>query len=67
MNPNQSDEVLRALANADRKPGWNSRDGTIRRFDIDGCALYVVPFKRWAYRRVELKAEARLAERGALA
>ena len=45
--------VLHALAAADRAPGWNNRDGCIRRFDLDGCALYVVPYRRWAYRRKE--------------
>jgi hypothetical protein len=45
--------VRHALAAADRAPGWNNRDGCIRRFDLNGCALYVVPFRRWAYRRQE--------------
>lgn len=51
-------DVSHALAAADRAPGWNNRDGCIRRFDLDGCALYVVPFRRWAYRRQEQQGEA---------
>jgi hypothetical protein len=67
MNPHLSDDVLRALVHADRKPGWNARDGAVRRFNVDGCDLYVVPFKRWAYRRIERQAEARLADQRARA
>lgn len=46
-------DVLAALAAADRSPGWNNRPRGVRRFDIGTCALYVVPFRRWAYRRQE--------------
>ena len=45
-------DVLQALANANRAPGWNNRSPDIQRFDV-GCALYVVPYRRWAYRRQE--------------
>ncbi len=51
------DDVLRALANADRSPGWNNRRGDVQRFEMGTCVLYVVPFRRWAYRRTERQAE----------
>ena len=50
-------EVTTALAQAGRAPGWNNRPDTVRRFDLancyghEPCALYVVPFVAWAYRR----------------
>lgn len=58
MKPKNPDEVMRALAEADRAPGWNNRARTIRRFDVPGnfgrgCALYVVPYRRFAYNRQE--------------
>ncbi|MFK2905675.1 hypothetical protein ISP17_17080 [Dyella ginsengisoli] len=46
-------DALAALAAADRSPGWNNRPRDVRRFDVGTCALYVVPFRRWAYRRQE--------------
>jgi hypothetical protein len=52
------DHVLRALANADRAPGWNNRSPQVQRFHWGACVLYVVPFRRWAYRRNELNAQA---------
>jgi hypothetical protein len=59
MKPKLTNDVLQALAEADRAPGWNNRSRDVRRFDIAGdfgrgCILYVVPFRRWAYRRQEL-------------
>jgi len=57
------DNVLRALANAERTPGWNNRPRDVRRFDLpncyghEPCALYVVPFRCWAYRRIERQAQ----------
>jgi len=51
-------EVQQALAAADRKPGWNNRPRSVKRFDLDGCLLYVVPYRCWAYRRQELRAAA---------
>lgn len=45
--------VLGALAAANRSPGWNNRSRDVRRFDLGACTLYVVPFRRWAYRRLE--------------
>ena len=46
-------DVLAALAAADRSPGWNNRPRDVQRFDVGTCALYVVPYRRWAYRRQE--------------
>jgi hypothetical protein len=45
--------VVAALAAADRSPGWNNRPRDVQRFDVGTCALYVVPYRRWAYRRQE--------------
>jgi hypothetical protein len=58
MKPKLSDEVIAALAEADRAPGWNNRSRIVRRFDIaggfgHGCTLYVVPYRRFAYHRQE--------------
>ncbi len=69
MKPKLSDDVLRALDAADRTPGWNNRSPDVRRFDVAGnfgqaCTLYVVPFRRWAYRRQELATAAYWRERG---
>lgn len=54
-------DVLRALLDCDRTPGWNNRRPDVRRFTLPGkfgreCTLYVVPFRRWAYRRTEQQA-----------
>jgi hypothetical protein len=57
-------DVLRALAEAARTPGWNNRSRDVKRFDLahpfglTPCTLYVVPVRRWAYRRRERQAEA---------
>ena len=51
--PKLSPIVLAALAAAGRSPGWNNRPRDVQRFDLGHCALYVVPFRRWAYRRQE--------------
>ena len=55
-------DLLRALAEADRAPGWNNRHRDVRRFDLPGCygescRVFVVPFRRWANRRQEHAAE----------
>lgn len=47
------DDVRIALDAAKRSPGWNSRHRDVRRFELGECTLYVVPFRRWAYRRQE--------------
>jgi len=57
-------DVLRALAAADRAPGWNNRPRDVQRFDVGTCALYVVPYRRWAYRRQEQQAAAWWRARG---
>ena len=51
-----SDDVKRALSEADRTPGWNMRSRDLRRFAMGECTLIVVPFRRWAYRRIEQQA-----------
>ena len=43
--------VLLALFHAERTPGWNNRSANVRRFDVNGCALIVVPARVWVYRR----------------
>jgi hypothetical protein len=48
-----SPRVVAALAAADRSPGWNNRPREVQRFDVGTCTLYVVPYRRWAYRRQE--------------
>lgn len=63
------DDLLQALALADRAPGWNNRSRDVRAFTLTGnygrdCTLYVVPFRRWAYRRQEQQAAAWQAETG---
>lgn len=59
MKSNLSEEVLAALRVAERSSGWNNRSGDVRRFELDyygqATTLYVVPFRRWAYRRQELQ------------
>lgn len=69
MKPQNSDEVMRALADADRAPGWNNRPRTIRRFDVPGdfgrgCTLCVVPYRRFAYNRQERATAAWWREQG---
>jgi hypothetical protein len=64
--------VLNALAEAERVPGWNNRRRDIRCFELAGsfghcCTLYVVPFRRWAYRRIEKQAAALHREQGVTA
>jgi hypothetical protein len=56
MQANLPDEILRALANAKRSPGWNNRRGDVKRFELGRCTLYVVPFRCWAYRRTGFRA-----------
>lgn len=57
-----TDDVVQALANAQRTQGWNNRNPAIRRFEIGrygkGCTLYVVPARAWAYRRAERDTQA---------
>ena len=58
---------LTALSNAlsitQRSPGWNNRKPDIVRVQLDACTLLAVPYRRWAWRRYELKiADARRQE-----
>lgn len=59
MNATLPDEVRAALAYAERTAGWNNRRGDVQRFELanlhghEPCLLYVVPARRWAYRRWE--------------
>jgi len=61
--------VIDALAYAARTAGWNNRRGDVRRFNLpnryrhEPCRLYVVPARRWAYRRWELQAAGRRRQR----
>lgn len=69
MKTQNSDDVLRALAEADRSPGWNNRSRDVRRFDVPGdcgrgCILYVVPYRRFAYNRQERATAAYWREQG---
>jgi hypothetical protein len=54
MKTKLPDEVTQAIENAKRTPGWNNRSRDVHRFELGACTLYVVPFRRWAYRRQEL-------------
>lgn len=64
------DDVTAALAYAERTAGWNNRRGDVQRFELvncyghEPCLLYVVPARRWAYRRWELAAQDRQREYG---
>lgn len=49
-------DVTAALVAADRSPGWNNRPRDVQRFSVGTCALYVVPYRRWVYRRQEHQA-----------
>lgn len=59
------DMVTRAIEHAKRTAGWNNRRGDVQIFDLpnryghDACRLYVVPARRWAYRRWERQAAER--------
>lgn len=46
-------DLRAALAPTARTPGWNNRSPEIRQYELSGCTLYVVPYRRWAYRRQE--------------
>lgn len=58
-------DVLLALEQAKRTAGWNMRRGDVQRFTLASmeghapCRLYVVPARRWAYRRWERQAAER--------
>ena len=69
MKPTLPENVLTALANAERSPGWNNRRRDVQRFTLPNCyghapcELVIVPFARWAYRRQEKAAAAWRAQR----
>ena len=48
-----ADDLIRALAKAERTPGWNNRNPAIRSFRVGRCVVYVVPARAWAYRQME--------------
>ncbi len=56
------DDVVQAIEQAKRTAGWNNRRGEVQRFELVNCygrkpcLLYVVPCRRWAYRRLERQA-----------
>lgn len=57
------DAVSNALDVTRRSPGWNSRKPDIVRVKLGACTLLAVPYRRWAWRRYELRvAEARCRE-----
>lgn len=57
MTTKLPDDVTRAIEQAKRTAGWNNRRGDVQRFALanvqghEPCLLYVVPARRWAYRR----------------
>lgn len=64
------DDVLAALEQARRTAGWNNRRGDVQTFALpnpfghEPCVLYVVPARRWAYRRWEQATAAYWREQG---
>lgn len=59
MTTKLPDDVLAALERAKRTAGWNMRSDDVQRFILlhdpgrVPCRLYVVPARRWIYRRWE--------------
>ena len=59
MKAKLPDDVMQAIEQAKRTAGWNNRRGDVQRFELanvyghEPCLLYVVPARRWAYRRWE--------------
>jgi hypothetical protein len=62
MKAKLPDDVMQAIEQAKRTAGWNNRRGDVQRFELANayghapCLLYVVPARRWAYRRWERQA-----------
>lgn len=50
-----SNAVSNALTVTQRSPGWNNRKPDIQRIQLGACTLLAVPYRRWAWRRHELK------------
>jgi hypothetical protein len=44
-----------ALAVTQRSPGWNNRKPDVQRVQLGACTLLAVPYRRWAWRRYELR------------
>jgi len=58
MTTTLPDNVLAALTLTHRAAGWNFRPTDTIRFDLENddgtaCRLLVVPYRRWAGRRIE--------------
>ena len=55
-------DVIDAIAKAQRTAGWNNRRGDVQAFTLpnrwghDACRLYVVPARVWAYQAWERQA-----------
>ena len=63
-------EILDALADCTRTPGWNMRRREIRRFTVGGkygapCTLICVPAAFWVFHRAQAQADAWQREQGA--
>jgi hypothetical protein len=56
--PAVRDAVGNALSVTQRSPGWNSRKPDIVRVQLGYCTLLAVPYRRWAWRRYELRVAA---------
>ena len=73
MKATLPDDVAAALAYAERSQGWNNRRGNVQRFELanvyghEPCLLYVVPARRWAYRRWERLTAERQHQHGSTA
>ncbi|HKR77510.1 MAG TPA: hypothetical protein VJR95_12690 [Rhodanobacter sp.] len=58
-------DVMQAIERARRTPGWNNRCREVQRFELPNvsghvsCLLFVVPCRRWTYRRWERQAQQR--------
>lgn len=70
MKATLPDDVIRAIEQAKRTAGWNNRRGDVQRFELanvyghEPCTLYVVPCRRWAYRRWERQTAERQRRHG---
>lgn len=47
--------VSNALTVTQRSPGWNNRKPDVQRVQLGACTLLAVPYRRWAWRRYELR------------
>lgn len=61
--PAKRTALSNALSVTQRSPGWNNRKPDIVRVQLGACTLLAVPYRRWAWRRYELRvAETRRRE-----